>query len=202
MFFCHSAACLGGPGKFLPGQCRQVAAKMPPRRDLSLLRAFSRVFFCGCLFPAKCIRLCDPVFWQSKRKPKNCWHLQQNFVFCVIAITRPRTGNSFKTGLGWVHKVFNFPNCKKLPLQSHIHTVMIFIMSIYFSHSLSGGQWPCLLALGCVPDSDPSPDLLPLPRHSHSQRGKCLKHFHQADKTDLILQLCKRYKKSFSIFSC
>ena len=52
-----------------------------------------------------------------------------------------------------------------------------------------------------MPDSDPSPDLLPPPRHSHSQRGKCLKHFHQADKTDLILQLYASDTKSHFQFS-
>ena len=132
-----------GPSVYLAS-----AAKLPPVcRQARLLRAFTRVFS-GCLFPTKCIRLCDPVFWQSKRKPKNCWHLQQNFVFCVIAITRLRTGNSFKTSSDEFTESLIFPTAKT-PYKATF--TLIFIMSIYFSHSVSavgwGGQWPCLLDL-------------------------------------------------------
>ena len=82
------------------------AAKLPPKcrqaRTTRLLRAFSRVFFSLAVCFQQNAFGCVIQYFdrESKRKPKNCWHLQQNFVFCVIAITRPRTGNSFKTGLG------------------------------------------------------------------------------------------------------
>ena len=113
-----------GPGRVPASFYLASAAKLPLKcrqARVCLLRAFTSRVFSGCLFPAKCIRLCDPVFWQSKRKPKNCWHLQQNFVFCVIAITRLRTGNSFKTSSDEFTKSLIFPTAKN-STQSHIHT--------------------------------------------------------------------------------
>ena len=174
-----------GPSVYLAS-----AAKLPPVcRQARLLRAFTRVFS-GCLFPTKCIRLCDPVFWQSKRKPKNCWHLQQNFVFCVIAITRLRTGNSFKTSSDEFTESLIFPTAKT-PYKATF--TLIFIMSIYFSHSVSE-------------DSDPVSETWLSSRsssshHSHSQRGKYLKHFHQADKTDLMPSYASDTVKSHFQFS-
>ena len=120
--FYQSVACPVGPGRAPASFYLASAAKLPPKcrqARVCLLRAFTSRVFSGCLFPAKCIRLCDPVFWQSKRKPKNCWHLQQNFVFCVIAITRLRTGNSFKTSSDEFTKSLIFPTAKKLHTKPH-----------------------------------------------------------------------------------
>ena len=194
-----------GPGRAPASFYLASAAKLPLKcrqARVCLLRAFTSRVFSGCLFPAKCIRLCDPVFWQSKRKPKNCWHLQQNFVFCVIAITRLRTGNSFKTSSDEFTKSLIFPTAKNSTQKPHSH--WIFIMSIYFSHSVSGGQWPWLRDLAlfqtliCLLTSS-FPVTLTL-RGGGSVSSVSYISIKLIKQTSC--SLCKPYKKSFSIFSC